>query len=108
MDRFHERFASIAPVLLPILLDAAIKGAALLLLTALSAWAMRRASAAARHLAWFLAVAALLFLPLFSVALPAWHILPNWANPPTAPRRGAAGGFSAASAAPETPPPDFG
>lgn len=37
---------------LPLLLDASLKGAALLVLTALCALAMRRASAAARHVLW--------------------------------------------------------
>ena len=66
------------PVLLPILLDGAIKGVAILSLTALATLAMRRSSAAARHLVWFLGTLSLLILPLLSAALPGWYILPRW------------------------------
>ncbi|MDF1504873.1 hypothetical protein, partial [Roseisolibacter sp. H3M3-2] len=36
--------------------------------------ALRRASAAARHLCWTVAVVALLALPAARFALPAWHV----------------------------------
>jgi len=75
-----ERLSAIGPILLPVLLDAAIKGLAILSLTALAVLAMRRASAAARHLVWLLGTLSLLILPILSAALPAWHILPQWAN----------------------------
>lgn len=39
---------------------------------AFGAWSLRRASAARRHLAWSLALAALLALPVLSALLPAW------------------------------------
>ncbi|KPK79636.1 MAG: hypothetical protein AMJ81_12980, partial [Phycisphaerae bacterium SM23_33] len=42
--------------------------------------AMRKASAAARQLVWLLAMASLLVLPVLSVALPAWQVLPGWAR----------------------------
>ncbi|HEX4124024.1 MAG TPA: M56 family metallopeptidase [Tepidisphaeraceae bacterium] len=70
-----------APAALPVLVDAAVKSAAILAATALATFAMRRASAAARHLAWLLGLASLLVLPILSAALPAWHVLPAWAMP---------------------------
>ncbi|MGA2253891.1 MAG: M56 family metallopeptidase [Thermoguttaceae bacterium] len=63
----------------PILVDAAIKGAILLLVAGLFTLAMRRASAAQRHLVWLLALGSTLALPMFSVFLPSWRILPRWA-----------------------------
>jgi len=82
---FLDHPAVFAPSLLPMLLDAAIKGVAILALTALATLAMRRSSAAARHLVWFLGTLSLLILPLLSAALPGWYILPRWTiNTPAA------------------------
>ena len=36
-------------------------------------------SAAARHLAWLVAIVAMLIVPLFSAMLPQWRVLPAWA-----------------------------
>ncbi|HEX5102590.1 MAG TPA: hypothetical protein VFV87_02185, partial [Pirellulaceae bacterium] len=62
------------------LVDAGLKGLVLLAAIALVALAMRRASAARRHLVWTLAVIGLLVLPVLSAALPAWRVtmLPAW------------------------------
>jgi TonB family protein len=57
---------------LAFLLDATIKGTALLLLSGALNLALRRASAAARHLVWSLGLGAMLALPLLSLTLPAW------------------------------------
>ncbi len=54
-----------------ILLGAALKGTIVLGAAGLVAWALGRRSAAARHLVWTAAAAALLALPFLSVALPA-------------------------------------
>ena len=54
----------------------------LLALATLATMALPRASAAARHLVWILAVAALVVLPVFSLLLPTWRILPSWAAVP--------------------------
>src|SRR5262245_54823383 len=58
----------------PALLDAALKGTALLAVAGLLALALRRASAATRHLLWALALAGLLALPVLSLLLPRWQL----------------------------------
>jgi beta-lactamase regulating signal transducer with metallopeptidase domain len=63
-----------------LLVDWAIKGTALLLLAAVAAVILRRDSAATRHLAWLLAIVALLFVPILSALLPQWRVLPEWAG----------------------------
>jgi beta-lactamase regulating signal transducer with metallopeptidase domain len=62
----------------PLLLDAMLKGTALLILTMIVVGALRKDSAARRHLAWLSALIALLFLPAWSALLPGWRILPRW------------------------------
>jgi beta-lactamase regulating signal transducer with metallopeptidase domain len=73
-----EHLSSAAVQLVPVLLDTAIKGAAILLLAAMATLAMRRASAAARHWVWFLASSSLLALPSLSAMVPGWYVLPGW------------------------------
>jgi len=63
---------------MPVLLDAAAKGAVLLVVAGVLVLAMRKASAAARQVVWLLALAALMLLPMASAALPSWGILPGW------------------------------
>lgn len=63
------------------MLDLALKSAAILLLAGLAAGALCRSSAANRHLAWTLGVLSLLWLPLLSLALPAWRV--TWLPPYT-------------------------
>lgn len=60
------------------LLDMTLRGTVLLLLAGAACLALRGASAAARHLVWATAVVLLLAMPLLSLLLPGWHILPNW------------------------------
>src|SRR5437762_11134185 len=62
----------------PLLLDSSLKGATLLTLALILAFALRKASAAARHLVWLGAMAALLVLPILSGLLPGWRVLPAW------------------------------
>jgi len=67
---------------LPVLVDAALKGTLLLALAGAATLLMRRASAASRHLVWFLAVGGTLVLPVLSAALPGWEALPRWVELP--------------------------
>ena len=78
-------FAATADRLAPALLDGAVRGAVIFALAGLTALAMRRASAAARHWVWLLAFAGLLLLPAFSAVLPGWRVLPRLAARPTPP-----------------------
>src|SRR5579859_3682884 len=52
----------------------AVKSAIVLMIAFLASLALRRHSAAARHLVWTAAAAALIALPLFSVSLPAIRV----------------------------------
>jgi hypothetical protein len=65
---------------LPVMLDAALKGALLLGLAYVLTRALSRSSAALRHLVLFGAMAGLLIMPALSRLLPGWQILPNWAD----------------------------
>jgi beta-lactamase regulating signal transducer with metallopeptidase domain len=40
---------------------------------------LKRDSAAMRHLVWLVAIVAMLFIPVLSVLLPQWQVLPAWA-----------------------------
>src|SRR5262249_19407519 len=77
-----------------VLLDASIKGPVLLAAAGLLTLAMRRSSAAARHLVWSLAIAGCLGLPVLAAALP------DWQGPPPRPLAGE----SAAGRCPASPP----
>ncbi|MDB5350245.1 MAG: hypothetical protein JWN86_1492 [Planctomycetota bacterium] len=63
-----------------LLLDSAVKGAALLVSAAIAATILRRDSAATRHLVWMLAIVAMLVVPVMSAMLPQWRVLPEWAG----------------------------
>lgn len=58
-------------------LDASLKSFAILAVACGVSFGWHRASAATRHLIWFLAVASLPFLPLLSSLLPSWQ-RPLW------------------------------
>jgi len=58
---------------LPLLLDLAVKGTAVLLAAFVVTLMMRRASAAARHAVWTLTLAGLLLLPALAL-LPGWTL----------------------------------
>ena len=64
------------------LLDASAKGLVLLTLAAGATLLLRRASAAARHMVWTLAVAGLLCVPGLSVAMPQWSVPVPWLASP--------------------------
>ena len=86
---------------LALLRDISVKSALLLLAAWALTSAMRRASAAARHLAWLLTFAGLLLLPLLSVSLPPRPVavLPPWSAAPLAP--------SPSTVSPSVVPPIF-
>src|SRR5258706_2732345 len=65
-----------------LLLDLAVKSAALMLVAWMLAATLRRASAATRHWVWSVALVGLLVLPVLSLALPGWRIglLPSLPN----------------------------
>ena len=71
---------------LVLLLDASVKGLAVLVLAGVVTLLMRKVSAAERQLVWVAALAGLLVLPVVSAALPDWQVLPSWrqATPPAA------------------------
>ncbi|MEQ1828832.1 MAG: M56 family metallopeptidase, partial [Pirellula sp.] len=60
-------------------MDSAIKGSVILLGAACLAVMLKRDSAAMRHLVWLVAIVAMLVLPVFSLVLPQWQVLPAWA-----------------------------
>lgn len=61
-----------------VLFDAALKGALLVILAGGLVVGMRRASAAARYHVWLLVVTGLMVIPVLSMLLPGWHVLPAW------------------------------
>jgi beta-lactamase regulating signal transducer with metallopeptidase domain len=65
-----------------VLLEAALKGAAIFVIVALLSPLLRRRSAAVRHAAWCFAVSAQLVLPMLTVMAPSWRVplvaAPHW------------------------------
>jgi beta-lactamase regulating signal transducer with metallopeptidase domain len=59
---------------LPILIDAALKGAILVAIAAIAAFLLRNRSAASRHAAWTAAVIGHLAIPALVLLLPAWKM----------------------------------
>ncbi len=78
---FCADLSSFSLTALPWLADLAIKGLVITLIAGGITLAMRRHSAASRHLVWSLAAAGLLMLPLLCAVLPAWRVLPQWTAP---------------------------
>src|SRR5262252_9198180 len=84
MNRIVLSLAAVIGAAMPLVFDSALKGAALLLLAVLCTLALHKASAATRHLVWLVAVAALLLVPVLSLYLPQWRVLPGWITVATA------------------------
>jgi len=59
---------------LPVLIDAALKGAILVLIAAVAAYLLKNRSAASRHAAWTAAVIGHLAIPALVLLLPAWKM----------------------------------
>ena len=78
MNRLLISFTALLSGLLPLILDSALKGVALLALASITAFVLYKSSAATRHLVWLVAVVALLIVPVLSLALPKWRVLPKW------------------------------
>jgi beta-lactamase regulating signal transducer with metallopeptidase domain len=72
---------------LPFLAALAAKATLVLLLTAIAAAALWRASAATRHLVWCAGIVGVLTLPVFSALLPSWELPLLPAREPAAPAR---------------------
>jgi len=111
-------FAGVFSLSSLLLVDSAIKGAALLTLAAIAAMLLRRDSAATRHLVWLLAMIAMIAVPVMSALLPQWRVLPQWASvapasavvaksPPSVASPGASAGYPPQIAEPdEAAPPN--
>ena len=82
MNRLYVPIAVVFGSSSLLLLDSALKGAAILVIATCAAMLLKRDSAATRHLAWLVAVVALLVVPLLSMVLPQWRVLPAWAAIP--------------------------
>jgi len=69
---------SATSVVLPVVVDSAVKGFVLTLAAAIGMLALRKTSASLRHLLWVSAMAGLVALPIMSFVLPSWRVLPSW------------------------------
>jgi len=70
--------AGAAAGLVTALLDSGVKSGILLLLAAAAVAALRKSAAATRHLVWTSAMACALAMPILSLCLPRWRVLPSW------------------------------
>lgn len=104
MSWLAEQLSAVDAGLIQSLDDAAVKSAVVLLITALATMAMRRATAAARHFTWLLGAVSVLLLPLLSIVLPAWYVLPDWISSAAAPTPAAASSARIVPAAPGRAP----
>ncbi len=78
MSESISLFSSFATVWFSMSVDVAVKAFAILAVTAAATLALRHASSALRHFVWLLAISGVLLLPVLSVTLPQWGLLPAW------------------------------
>ncbi|MFO0978780.1 MAG: M56 family metallopeptidase [Planctomycetaceae bacterium] len=78
MNRLISVLTAFGGLLVFPLVDSAIKGTIVLLLAGAVCLWLRRESAATRHFVLSTAMGLLLAMPILSLALPAWRILPTW------------------------------
>lgn len=77
MNRLISVLTALGGLVVFPLVDSAIKGTVVLLLAGAVCFLLRRDSAATRHFSFRLRLG-LLMIPLLSLVLPAWRILPAW------------------------------
>ena len=68
--------SGVSSAFLPAILDVSFRGSLLLFVAGVASLGLWRASAANRHALWAVAFAALLLLPILTLALPSWRVLP--------------------------------
>ena len=67
----------LADAAVPVLIDSSLKGVVLLLIAGLIVRLLGKSSADVRHTIWVMAVGGLAVLPLLSVVMPAWRVVPG-------------------------------
>lgn len=83
------------------LVDAGMKTGILLILATLAVIALGKSSAATRHVVWTAAVVCAIAMPILSLCLPQWRVLPTWMAPHSAARNA---GLAALLPPPQQPP----
>ncbi len=78
LAEYIEAFNQYSPAILFASFDVAIKVTVVLALAWVVTYAMRRASASARHWIWMTAGVSLAIIPIVAMSLPAWRVLPSW------------------------------
>ncbi|MFO1001610.1 MAG: M56 family metallopeptidase [Planctomycetaceae bacterium] len=78
MNRLISVLTALGGLVMFPLVDLAIKGTIVLVLAGSACFVLRRDSAATRHFVWSTAMGLLLAMPILSLVLPAWRILPAW------------------------------
>ncbi len=80
MNRWTSVLLAVGGLIAFPLVDSAIKGTLILVLAAAVCLWLRRDSAATRHFVWTIAIGLLVAMPVLSLVLPQWRILPGWMN----------------------------